>query len=362
MAVLAAALLAGLLAVVRAEPADAAIHRSNGWRTSGSVTPAVVRRGSVSSMAVRISSTRSRRAFVSIRVVDASGRKVHQKVWDSLAFTAGRRRTLRLSWRVPAGEQLGSHRVVVRIRPSGGGRLLHANGRTAAFSVARAPARGGTLPVGAVLPSDATCAARVRDAGEIRPANRTFNQTTGRASSNVPAPLYRRVTGDYTGTTDEIIQWAACKWGIDADIVRAQTVRESYWFQRAAGDFTSDPANCVPGHPIGADGRPGQCPESIGVQQVRYPYWGFAFPWAINSTAYNLDVAMAARRNCFEGNETWLNTVERGRQYAAGDIWGCVGVWFSGRWYAGGAVEYTGEVRQIYADKIWTTPGFRSAT
>ena len=27
------------------------------------------------------------------------------------------------------------------------------------------------------------------------------------------------------------------------------------------------------------------------------------------------------------------NTVERNGTYAAGDVWGCVGLWFSGRWY-----------------------------
>jgi hypothetical protein len=29
------------------------------------------------------------------------------------------------------------------------------------------------------------------------------------------------VTGDYTGTTDEILQWLSCKWGIDIDMIRA---------------------------------------------------------------------------------------------------------------------------------------------
>ena len=28
-----------------------------------------------------------------------------------------------------------------------------------------------------------------------------------------------QVTGNYTGTTDEILQWVACKWGIDEDVV-----------------------------------------------------------------------------------------------------------------------------------------------
>jgi hypothetical protein len=86
--------------------------------------------------------------------------------------------------------------------------------------------------------------------------------------------------------------------------------------------------------------------------------WGAAFPSASRSTAYNLDEALAARRECFEGGLTWLNTVERGRTYAAGDIWGCVGLWFSGRWYAQGADEYIAAVQDYLAQRIWTMPGF----
>ena len=32
---------------------------------------------------------------------------------------------------------------------------------------------------------------------------------------------FNLVDGDFAGTTDQLIQWAACKWGIDEDIVRA---------------------------------------------------------------------------------------------------------------------------------------------
>jgi hypothetical protein len=216
----------------------------------------------------------------------------------------------------------------------------------------------GTLPVGAALPSDADCAARVRTAPEIRAGNTTYNQTAGHPTTNAPAPIYARVTGNFTGTTDEIIQWASCKWGIDEDIVRAQTAKESWWTQTAAGDLTTEPANCAPGHPIGADGEPGQCPESIGLMQVRYPYWQWAFPDSGTSSAYNLDAALAARRSCFEGNETWLNTVERGQDYTAGDIWGCVGNWFSGRWYTQPSKDYITAVHDLLNQRIWETPDF----
>jgi autotransporter family porin len=199
-----------------------------------------------------------------------------------------------------------------------------------------------TLPPGSALPSDEECAARVRKTPEVRPQNATYNQTKGFGPpANPPAPLYGRVTGNFTGTTDEILQWGACKWGIDEDIVRAQAVKESYWTQSNVGDNG----------------------ESFGILQVRQPFWGWAFNNGVgdakSSTAYNVDAALAARRNCFEGNETWLNqTADRGRDYGPGDIWGCLGLWFSGRWYTADAQGYIDAVKQYLDQKIWTTASF----
>ena len=170
------------------------------------------------------------------------------------------------------------------------------------------------------------------------------------------------MTGNFTGTTDEIIQWASCKWGFDEDTVRAQAVKESWWFQRAGGDFTTDPSRCATDHGIGVDGRPGECPESAGIMQVRLPYHPWAFPWASRSTSQNLDYALAVRRNCYEGYDTWFNNVERGRDYTAGDLWGCIGAWFSGRWYTPPSVTYFNDVQRILAERTWTTPGFIGAT
>jgi hypothetical protein len=194
----------------------------------------------------------------------------------------------------------------------------------------------GTLPPGATLPSDADCAARVRPAPEVRQANVPYNHTKGHGPpSNPPSALYSRVTGNFTGTTDEVIQWAACKWGIDEDIVRAQTAKESYWDQRSVGDNG----------------------ESFGLMQVRQPYWGWAFNNGVgdaqSSSAYNMDAGLAARRNCFEGNETWL-----GGTYGAGDLWGCVGLWFSGRWYDSGANTYIQAVKDLLSQRVWETPPF----
>jgi autotransporter family porin len=196
----------------------------------------------------------------------------------------------------------------------------------------------------------------------VRPANTAANHTRGVGGNS----LYPGVTGNYVGTTDEIIQWAACKWGIDEDIVRAQAAVESYWFQRTTGDFTTDPSRCVPGHrTLGADGTPGKCPESIGLLQVRYPYQLSAFATnndATVSSAYNIDYAYGLWRNCVEGGDPWLNQFHPPKPYQAGDFWGCVGLWYSGRWFDSGAPYYINRVQSYLSERIWETPVFLNAS
>lgn len=202
-----------------------------------------------------------------------------------------------------------------------------------------------TLPVGASLPSGAECAARVRPADEIRPENAAANANRGsRANANTRTDWsgFARVDGDFSGTTDEIIQWAACKWGIDEDLVRAQIIKESYWYMSVNGDSG----------------------ESWGLGQVRDTAHPSAFQYSVNarnSSAYNLDYTYASWRACYEGVYTWLNTVERGREYGPGDEWGCLGLWFSGRWYLynDAYLNQPGDsVRHHYENRTWETPWF----
>jgi hypothetical protein len=211
-----------------------------------------------------------------------------------------------------------------------------------------------TIAPGAALPSDAECAAAVRPAAERRPSNAMANHTPGVGGT----AGYPRVTGNFTGTTDEIIEWVACKWGIDEDVVRAQIAKESWWRQDAGGDLTSDQSLC---HPLVRTSS-GPCPESVGLGQVRYQYHGSAFANdnAIRSSAANLDYTYAVWRSCYEGELTWLNTVERGSEYAAGDMWGCLGVWFSGRWHVPAADTYNSAVQDYVAQRIWETAGFQT--
>jgi autotransporter family porin len=209
-----------------------------------------------------------------------------------------------------------------------------------------------TLPPGSALPSDAECAARVRRSPwEPRPENSVANHTNlyaqGVRLSGSDLRRYgyeQRVTGDFTGTTDEILQWGACKWGIDEDIVRAQAVRESFWVQSTLGD-------CRGGTVPDTNG----C-HSVGLLQVKGanlpPTHPGTWPYAYQSTAFNVDYTYAIWRACYEGKEPWL-----GRGYESGDVWGCVGRWFSGNWY-GTSQEYIGSVKSIRTKREWLSPLF----
>lgn len=228
-----------------------------------------------------------------------------------------------------------------------------------------APSHFATLKPGTTLPSGSQCAAWVHahPKKENKGVNRNFNNTTGQridTSLFGSGPgLAKRVDGQFTGTTAEILRWAACKWGIDEDIVNAQAAIESWWRQTTLGDFGTDAGACPDGHGLGVDGQAGKCPQSYGILQNRYPYMKTAFPGAMRSTAMSADLGYGIWRNCFEGNETWLNTVERGRQYAAGDAWGCVGRWFSGRWHTDASTQYVGRVKDYLNQRIWETPNFQ---
>jgi hypothetical protein len=114
------------------------------------------------------------------------------------------------------------------------------------------PGYFGTEPSHALcLPrSDAYCAsAVVLNSWEPRPDHEQANH-------NIPSPphnwsiedywtLWRdkrdQVTGNFAGTTTEIIQRAACKWGIDEDTIRAAAVKGSYWHMGTEGDQRGPP-------------------------------------------------------------------------------------------------------------------------
>src|SRR6266496_4170332 len=199
-----------------------------------------------------------------------------------------------------------------------------------------------------------------------RASTGAFNRRTGQhVASNFlqgdrPAADLRivpRINGRFTGTTKEILRWAACKWGINQSIVFAQAAVESWWRQTTKGDWGTDRSACPPGHRhLNAQG---QCPQSYGILQNRYPFETSSWPGIGRSTAMNADTAYAIWRACYDGYETWLNTVNRGSRYHKGDAWGCVGRWFAGRWRTAPALQYIAEVKQYKRERIWETPDFQ---
>ena len=229
-----------------------------------------------------------------------------------------------------------------------------------------------TLPPGASLPSGAECARLVRasSSSESRPLNALPNRVAGYhvdpsffppGDSPQVAKLAPMINGEFTGTTQEILQWAACKWGIDQDVVIAQAAAESWWQQGKLGDWTANPELCPPGHEIGAEGKPGECPQSYGIMQDRYSLEKSAWPGIEVSTAMNVDVAYAIWRSCYDGYETWLNNDSESQPYHAGDLWGCVGRWFAGNWYTPEAEAYIHLVKKYMGEQVWLQPSFTEA-
>ncbi|MDT4963576.1 MAG: hypothetical protein QOF87_3223 [Pseudonocardiales bacterium] len=267
------------------------------------------------------------------------------------------------------------------------------------------PAEGGYFqlqPVGvwSALPSDASCASRVRySTWEPRPDNGGPNHVmpdrsaAHRAFAARPVSvggsedprwdswLLQRVDGQFTGTTDEIFQWAACKWGLYDDVLRAIAVRESTWYQNeiypsgrpvldwGTGDMmpagTAGASVYCDG--IAANGRDFQedfgasiCPRTFsiaGVMSWQAPSWGQmpgnqngTFPFSRRSTAFALDYLASQLRGCYNGWQYWL---KHSGSYRAGDLWGCVGAWYAGDWHSSGADGYISRVRNELANFTW---------
>jgi hypothetical protein len=230
----------------------------------------------------------------------------------------------------------------------------------------------GSAPAG-IPRSDAACAAAVTPTAEKRPSNTTDNNTVpadpsaiqwNSAYSTWPAFVADRnqVTGDFKGTTDEIIQWAACKWGLDVNVARADAWLESGWYMSTrSGCSVPDQA-------------------SFGLFQIVANACGSAntpvhggYPYVADDTALNADYWGAWIRGCFDGaflvpGYPWQNSpaqgykgqsmaqvvAQNGEYYA---LWGCIGAWFSNAWYSSSAQGYIATVQKDEAAQPWLQPG-----
>lgn len=219
--------------------------------------------------------------------------------------------------------------------------------------------------------SDAESASRVRPTGETRPDNadeNAYRASAGELESFRNGqvdrygrtqvqynPLAANVTGGFSGTTDEILQWVAHKWGIPEDVVRAVAVNESGWRMSQLGDrhTVSDPSR----YPVQSRiAGTSDVYQSLGIMQVKWTPEGLhqgTEPLRWKSTAFNADYWGAVVRYYYDGLCYWC-----GPDYSAGQEWASIGAWYSPSPWASSSVTYVASAKNHMTLKPWTQPGF----
>jgi hypothetical protein len=231
-------------------------------------------------------------------------------------------------------------------------------------------------PVGAPPESDALAASQVTPEPENRPWNRPANDyvpsdfelrmfyDTRGADGLTPIqinPLYADVTGrsDLSNpSTDDLIQWAAHKWGIPEDWIRALTVYESWWRQYALGDLSLIPASWYTAYPPEARASLGHVFEEAGITQIKWLPDESINPGTRRlrflSTAFALDYMGATIRYYYDGDCTAC-----GQGYGPGQQWASIGAWHAPRpWNNQKAQTYIAALQKILAARTWASPGF----
>ncbi len=188
-------------------------------------------------------------------------------------------------------------------------------------------------------------------------ALRFARPASGSFSSNIPPPPYGYFTLRPVG-------WYAT---MPSDAEAAAEVRRSTWEPRHA--------NAPYNHTIPVrlklqrERMPGYkhlpCPVTFGIVGTKSTSWPGIFPWNRTSTAAAVDVLGGWLRGCYEGWVWWLR--DHGNRsrgvYHSGDIWGCVGAWYSGNWHDGpanghGGESYSQRAYYWYKQRPWLRPRF----
>lgn len=193
----------------------------------------------------------------------------------------------------------------------------------------------------------------------------TFLTTERNRNGELPAefnPYYAYVTGNFAGNTDEIIQWAAIKWGIPPDWTRAQCISESYWKQTQLGDPTAV-ASATP-YPFYSRIDSTHVNQSLGILQIRWNHPDTnsagigSEPLRWKSTAFNADFVLATERFYFDNPQGkrsgWGDTT-----YVPGQNWLSLAGWFEPYpWNNSGQQSYRNGVQNNLANRVWEQSGF----
>jgi len=248
------------------------------------------------------------------------------------------------------------------------------------------PATGITSPVNQTKPNASQLA---------------YYRSDGYRSSEMDAPYtwMKLVDGQYTGTTEMIIRWAACKWGMDEDMIRAQaTAEHGTWIQwNAGGDERRSIDQCQAGNNPGHNSTnlrgylvSNACYQSWSIWQTKVVYsspdsgaWT-TWPAMNESAAFAADYRFGSQRSCMNGDESgyfkgkgiseiYLTDVEKARnspsEQSPHGFWNpvtgkyatnleyisfaCLSSHYSGGWMDAGAQSYLGTVLNHWSKKDW---------
>ncbi len=172
-------------------------------------------------------------------------------------------------------------------------------------------------------------------------------------------PYNAYVTGDFRGSTDEIIQWAAAKWGIPVDWLRAQYMQESGWCDNKLGDLTTVTPAIYNQYPPQAR-VPGtnDVYESMGISQVKWIPDGSVGagtePLRWQSAGFNVDYQAAIVR-FFYDNPGGVRSSWRDPSYQPDQPWNSIAGWYNPYpWGNAGQQSYVQDVQHQLLYRTWT--------
>jgi hypothetical protein len=160
-------------------------------------------------------------------------------------------------------------------------------------------------------------------------------------------------------STDDLIQWAAHKWHIPEDWIRADMAVESWWEQTDLGDRATVPGKWYTLYPPQARvSGTSEVYQSMGISQVKWIPDGSdetgTEPLRWKSTAFALDYYAAKVRYFYDGDCSWC-----GSSYSAGQTWNSIGGWYQPYPWGNSAHEaYISQVKSDLARRVWAQPGF----
>lgn len=226
----------------------------------------------------------------------------------------------------------------------------------------------GSLPL-----SDAEAAARVVPRPEQHPENaeandfvpsdaelRAFHEAEKGTGWIYSAYVTGR-PGLSKPSTDDLIQWAAAKWGIPTEWLRALCYGESGGNQAHVTDARKVSKEWYALYPpqariAGSDES--EVYESMGITSLKWMPEGDQPPgteplrW--KSTAFNLDFLGSQLRYYYNGLATWIKG-----GYRAGEAWNSVAAWFEPTpWRGKEQAWYISYLKRILNEKPWLYANF----